>query len=234
MDTDSIFLTLADIFLLLSPEEKEALSDIQPRIDFLDFFAKEKIQPKIKSTIALIENQLNSFLGFLDMKRENIGDSVIVTGKKRYIMNVYDSEGVRYQIPKKKIMGIESVRSSTPPLCRQLIRDTIDFFFTNDNVFLIKIIDKCKKKIFQEKDLSLICFPRGVNGLEKYSDTSKTDAFYTKGTPKHVRGSLVFNKWLKEKKMESKYTSIQEGEKIKFAYLKMPNPFREEDRKSVV
>lgn len=226
-DTDSIACVLEDVFTLFTPEQNKQFNDIQERINFLDQFAQTKIQPKINQVIQSIETQLNGFSGNLSMVRENISDKVIVTGKKHYIMNVYDSKGFRYQKPKKKIMGIESVKTSTPKLCRNLINETIDYFFTADNAKLIKDVDEVRTKIYKETDLSLISFPRGVQNLEKYSLESEGKEGYASGTPIHVRGSLRFNKWIKENKLQNKYNFIQEGEKIKFAYLKMPNTFNE-------
>lgn len=227
LDTDSIGCTLEDIFNLLSEEENNQLKEIQARIDFLDFFAEQKLHPKIQEAITLIESQLNAFPGYLSMKRENIADAIIVTGKKHYIMNVFDKEGVRYQIPKKKIMGIESVKSSTPSLCRTLIKETIDYFFTHDNEYLINIIQTCKEKLFKETDLSLITFPRGVQNIKKYTYIGPGKELYTKGTPIHVRGALQYNKFIIENNLKNKYNLIQEGEKVKFAYLKLPNPLNE-------
>lgn len=224
-DTDSCAICLEDIFTLCPKEQQKLFNEnINERIDFLDFFAKTKIKPKIDQAIKEIETQLNSFPKILSMKREAIADKIIVTGKKHYIMNVFDSEGVRLSSPYKKIVGIESVRSSTPPLCRNLIKNTIDYFFTHDNDFLIKVIADSKKQLSETKDLSSICFPRGVQGLTKYYDEK---SLYTKGTPLQVRGALVFNQWIKKNNLQYKYTPIQEGDKIKFAYLKLPNPFHE-------
>lgn len=224
-DTDSIAISLEDIFTLCPKEQQKLFNEnINERIDFLDFFAANKIKPKIDQAIKDIEKQLNCFTNICSMKREAIADKIIVTGKKHYIMNVFDSEGVRFTTPYKKIVGIESVKSSTPKLCRTLIKNTIDYFFTHDNDFLIKIIEDSKKQLIATKDLASICFPRSVNGLTKYYDEK---ILYTKGTPLQVRGALVFNQWIKKNNLQYKYTPIQEGEKIKFAYLKLPNPFHE-------
>ena len=57
------------------------------------------------------------------MEREVIADRGIWTAKKRYILNVHDNEGVRYAQPKLKIMGIEAIKSSTPAICRQALKD---------------------------------------------------------------------------------------------------------------
>lgn len=228
-DTDSIGINLEDISNLFKTQCGEDFSSLEERINFLDFFSKEKILPKINSILKDIEKRFNGNEGILGMKRENICSSIIITGKKHYIMNVYDKEGIRYSEPKKKIMGIECVKSSTPQLMRNLIKETIDYFFTHSNNDLIKIINDCENKIYSEKDFSKIAFPKTVNGLKKYSSSTQTNNFlYEPKTPLHVRGSLRFNKWLKDNRLETKYSPIQEGEKIKYVYLKLPNIIKED------
>ena len=69
-----------------------------------------------------------------------------------------------------------------------------------------------------------ISFPRGCNGIANYSDKV---TLYTKGTPLHVKGAILYNHYLKEKGLDKKYPFIQEGEKIKFTYLKTPNHFKD-------
>jgi DNA polymerase elongation subunit (family B) len=157
------------------------------------------------------------------MKREAIADRGIWTAKKRYILNVHDSEGVRYSEPKLKIMGIEAVRSSTPGSCRSKIKEALKIIMKDNETTLIQFIEKFKKEFF-DMPVEDIAFPRSVNNLLEYSNSL---TIYRKGTPIHVRGSLLFNHLLEKNKLTQKYTKINEGEKIKFVYLKMPNPIRE-------
>ena len=157
------------------------------------------------------------------MKRENIADRGIWTAKKRYILNVWDSEGVRYEKPKLKVMGIESVKSSTPAPCRQMLKDAFDILMTGTEDELIKFIDDSRKK-FKSLPPEDISFPRSVSDVEKYRSVS---AIYEKGTPIHCRGALLFNHYIKERKLTNKYSLIQNGEKIKFCYLMKPNPIHE-------
>ena len=154
------------------------------------------------------------------MDRECIADKAVWTAKKRYMMQVYDSEGIRYETPKNKIMGIETTRSSTPQVVRENLKEAINLILTTDEETVIEFIDTFKNKFnnFEPED---IAFPRGVNGMNKYSNSS---TIYEKSTPIAVKGSLIYNYYIKKNKLHNKYRQIIDGDKIKFMYLKKPNP----------
>jgi DNA polymerase elongation subunit (family B) len=159
----------------------------------------------------------------MQMKRENIADRGIWTAKKRYILNVWDSEGVRYEDPKLKMMGIEAVKSSTPAPCRKMIKDALKLMMTGTEEDVIHFIDKSREE-FKKLPPEQIAFPRSVSDVQKYKSSSD---IYIKGTPIHCRGALLFNHYVKENKLTNKYSLIQNGEKIKFCYLKKPNVIHE-------
>ena len=156
------------------------------------------------------------------MKREVIADKGIWTAKKRYMLNVLDEEGFRYEEPKLKIMGIEAVKSSTPEVCRVAIKEAIRLIMNKEESDLQNFIANFKKK-FTDFEPEQIAFPRSCNNLRKYYSAS---TIFIKGTPIHIKGSLIYNYHLKDKRLDHKYPSIQEGDKIKFVLLKEPNPFK--------
>jgi DNA polymerase elongation subunit (family B) len=221
IDTDSIYLNLKN---LVTQVYKDGLpSDKSRVVDFLDKVAETKIQSVIDKSCKELREYLNARSQKMQMKRESIADKAIWTAKKRYILNVYDVEGVRYETPKLKIQGIEAVKSSTPEVCRQKIKDAIKLILTKTQSDLYKYIDDFKEQ-FKSLPPETVAFPRGCNGISTYSDNK---LIYKKGTPIHVRGALVYNRLIKDKKLDKKYPCIHEGDKIKFLYLREPNPAQE-------
>ena len=157
------------------------------------------------------------------MKRENIANKGIWTAKKRYILNVWNSEGVAYAEPKLKIMGIEAVKSSTPAACRDMIKGALKLMMTGTEDDIITYIDNCRTK-FKSLPPENVSFPRTASDVQKYKSSN---SIYIKGTPIHVRGALLFNHLIKDRKLTNKYSLIDNGEKIKFCYLTNPNPIHE-------
>ena len=218
VDTDSIYLTLDKLVCEVYPEG----SGRQKIVDFLDKVSSEKLEPYIEKCYMELAELVNAYSQKMIMKRECIADKGIWTAKKRYALNVWDNEGVRYKEPHQKIMGLEVVRSSTPSSCREAIRKALVLMLNEDNDALVDFIEQFQKE-FRNLPYEEIAFPRGCRYLNKYRDGTG----YKKGTPIHVRGALTFNKLLDEHKLTGKYPYIFDGDKIKFCYLKLPNPSRE-------
>ena len=195
----------------------------------VDFLAKVcddggPFQGELTKIFNQVSKYTNSFDQKMYMKRESICDKAIWTGKKRYILNVYDKEQVRYTKPKIKISGLEAIKSSTPSGCRVKIKEAIDIIMKGKQDDIIKLIADFRQE-FRELPIEAISFPKSVNGLEKY----KTNVgLYIKGTPVNTKGSLIYNNEIEKRGLGAKYPLIQEGEKIKYVYIKEPNPFRNE------
>lgn len=219
-DTDSIYLTL-DLLVCKTIIEQNPNAGTKQIIAFMDKVCDTKIQPFIDKAYADLASYVNAYAQKMQMKREALADKGIWTAKKRYILNVYNNEGVEYAKPKVKVMGLEMVKSSTPSFCREKLWEAIDVILSGNENDVIEFINSTREE-FKSADIPEISFPRGVNGLEKFRDKTGKSLF-EKGCPIHVRGSLLYNNLIRIKKLDKKYQSIKEGEKIKFIYLMEPN-----------
>ena len=216
-DTDSIYVTF-DTLVSKSFGNRDDVPT-EKVVNFLDQIAKDKVEPYITKCYQDLADYVRAYEQKMEMAREVIADKGIWTAKKRYILNVYDSEGVRFAEPELKIMGIEAVKSSTPEPCRDKIKEALRVIINEDEQALNKFIQSFRKE-FMKMDPERIAFPRSCNGLKKWGDRSSV---YKKGTPMHIKGSLMYNYLLNKEKVTHKYPLIQEGEKIKFIQLRTPN-----------
>lgn len=221
IDTDSIYITLGN--LVEKIYKNQLPTDKQKITTALDKFCEDKLQKIISNSCLNLKNYLNSRSQKMQMKRESIADRGIWTAKKRYILNVYDNEGVRYDLPKLKMQGIEAIKSSTPEICRDKIAEAIKIMLNKKQDDLHNFIKKFRCD-FDKLSPEDIAFPRGCNGISKYSDSTRV---YKLGTPAHTKGSIIYNNLLIKSALTKQYQTIQDGDKIKYLYLKTPNPTKD-------
>ena len=212
-DTDSVYITFEKLMDKLNPKDP---------VKFLDTICREKIEPFIDGKYAELAEYVNAYEQKMVMAREVIADKGIWTAKKRYILNVHNSEGVQYAEPKLKMMGIEAVKSSTPQVCRDKIKDSLKVIMNGSEKDLNDFIQEFRKQ-WMDMDPTAIAFPRSCNGMGKWKSSN---GVFEKGTPMHVKGALMYNFQVQQKKLDKKYPLILDGEKIKFVHLKNPNPYQ--------
>ncbi len=214
IDTDSLYVSLDDLVKKVQPNNP---------IDFLDKVCQDALEPELEKSYAELYDILGGVDNRMVMKREAIADRALWTAKKRYIMNVHDNEGVRYAEPKLKIMGIEAIKSSTPAPCREALKKIFHVIMKEDESSVQQAIEQFKN-YFKTLEPDEIAFPRGVTQVRKWQDRN---TLYKKGTPIHVRGSILYNKLVEDMQLKKKYEPINNGEKIKFLYLRQPNSIHE-------
>lgn len=218
-DTDSLMISLEKLVEKVCPKEYTN----EQIVNFLLKSITQKIQPQVDEYCVKLSNYVNSYSNSLSYKLEKICSVGVFVAKKRYALSVYSNEGVVYSEPKIKVTGLEIVKSSTPYVVREALRDCVNIILNGSELGLQEYINDFRSK-FDSFAVEEIAFPRGVNGLHKYYDSS---LLYKKGTPIHVRGSIMFNKLLKDLGLDSEFEFIKDGDKIKFCYLKVPNHSKE-------
>jgi len=222
-DTDSIYMKLGPLVNSVYGADGTVGLPKTKVIDFMDRVCEQKIQPFIDKSYQELASYVNAYAQKMQMKREGLADKGIWTAKKRYIMNVYDNEGVRYNEPDLKVMGLEMIKSSTPAAVRTKMKESIYIMIGKTEDDMHQFIHDFREE-FKKLPPEEVSFPRGLNGLAKYSDSL---SLYKMGTPIHVKGAILYNHHLERLGLTKKYPKIQEGEKVKFSYLKMPNPFKD-------
>ncbi len=237
-DTDSVYLNLEPLVNKVFKDR----SDGTKVINFMDQVYKTKLKPLLETSCQELATYTHAYAQKMNMKREALADKGIWTAKKRYVLNVIDSEGVRYREPKMLIHGLEAIKSSTPSICRDNIKAALKIILNGTESELIAFVEKFKGE-FKTLPIGDIAFPRGCNGMIKYAHKQQDiigddhrsffcdenevppSQIYDLKTPIQVKGALVYNYWLRRLKLDSQYEIIQNGEKVKFVHLKSGNMF---------
>lgn len=219
-DTDSIYVNLAPVV-----EKTFGSVDIDRHVgeQFLDKVCKTKLEQVIEQGYERLAKTMGAYRNAMTMKREKITNKSVFVAKKRYMMNTLNSEGVHYETPKVTVTGLESVRSSTPEICREKMKQSFNVIMNQGESETQQFIEEFRQEFFG-LPADVVAKTSGADNIEKWMDAR---GGYKSGCPIHIRGCILYNQFLKNKGLDSKYELIQSGDKVKFVYLKMPNPIRE-------
>ena len=217
-DTDSVYVVFDELVNKVYPDGENT----EKIVAFLDSVAKNKIEPFMDKSYQELHQYVNSYEQKMQMAREVIADKGIWTAKKRYVLNVHNSEGVQYKQAKLKVMGLEVVKSSTPAPVRAKLKEALSIIMNGNEKELNTFIQTFREE-FMNLSPEEIAYPRSVNGLDKFADTNQ---MFAKGAPIHCKGAILYNHLIKKNRLSRKYPYIQEGDKIKFINLKQPNLYQ--------
>lgn len=214
IDTDSIYVCMEPLVKAVNPSDP---------IKFMDRACEEKFVPILAKGYDDLYKHMNAFDSRMVMAREVLADRAAWRGKKQYIVNVHNNEGVQYAEPKLKVMGLESVKSSTPQIVRDKFKKAYKIILTGSEEELQRFVSDFAEE-FRKLPPHEVSFPRGVSEIDKWKDPV---TLYKKGCPIHVRGSILFNDQAKKAGLDKTMELIKNGSKVKFCYMKLPNPVRE-------
>ena len=222
----------------------------EQKLKFLDVLGEKVLHPYIEKSYKELGDYMNAFAYKFKMKRENIINSMVSVAAKSYVMEVYNSEGVQYTLenPYMKIMGLLLVKSSTPKVIRDALRDALPIMLHGTEAQMQDYIVQ-QRENYKNFTVEEIAFPRGITNLKKYDPAAVRKAIplmnsddaakaqkaleagndvYVGGTPIHARASLIHNQLIDKLKLNGERTKITDGDKVKFVYLRTPNPLHED------
>ncbi len=219
-DTDSSFLSFDGIVNKFLPKNIST----EKTVGLLQKIVTDKIQPEIDNICGHINNYINIYKPTISYKLEKICSIGVFVAKKRYAVMVYSNEGVVYAEPQIKVTGLQIVQKSTPAIVRKALKKCLSYIMNNQKEELVDYVNDYFHE-YKKYDVNTIAISRSVNGIVKYSDDVK---LYKKGTPINTRGCILYNTLLLQKGLNKIYEEIKDGDKIKYCYLRLPNPLRED------
>lgn len=212
-DTDSVYVEMGPLVsnLDVSPREK---------LEIVGKFSRNCIKPTIEKSHIELAQRMGCKENLIQMNVETISNRAIWRASKIYILNLVEDDGLMLDEPKLKLKGIEAIRSSTPRIVRDAIKKALKIIMNGEEKELIDFV-KQFQETFENSPFEDVAFPRSISGLTKYYDPSTV---YKKGTPIQVKGALLYNYLLERKSLTGDYPLIHNSDKIKFCYLREPNP----------
>ena len=206
-----------DEFLKAHPDA--TLSEI---VDFCDKFENKVVEPRIQENIDEFCYKLNALdKSKCGAKKEIVADRMLLLKKKKYLCRLRENEATIFpeDSPKTKAMGVELIKSSTPKFSIKYMSEALPILFDGTENELRAWFEKCKAQ-FLKADISDIAAVTTVNCIDY---NLRKDV----GIPQNSRASILYNEFIKRNKLESSFNLIQAGDKVKYVFLKTPNPLGE-------
>lgn len=149
--------------------------------------------------------------------REIVSDRGIFVDKKRYILHITDNEGEK--VDKLKVMGVDTKKTTLPVEVSKTLNSFVERFLKGEDwdVIAHDIVDY-KDELENTDDIMTIGLPKGVKGVEEYTQNMKVYGENTR-LPGHVAASIHYNRCLVEYD-DKESIPISSGMKIKVFYLK--------------
>ena len=226
-DTDSAIFTFEPFLIKKFGKDYKLKLNDEDIINECKIYIKkysDKLNNKYLNKLAKTNFNINNHK--FNWKTENILKSALWTGKRRYAQFIIEKEGV--QVEELDTKGLEVMKSNSNPLFKKFGEQFIkDILFGKPKKELDKSITDLYKQI-KEKPPLQIGKPSGVSYIKKciarQPGPGEIFSEFALNTKENSKAAIIYNDLLKFKKLDKKYESIIEGDKISIFNLKQ-NPY---------
>tara|TARA_B100000497_G_scaffold69329_1_gene78107 strand:- start:1024 stop:1689 length:666 start_codon:yes stop_codon:yes gene_type:complete len=161
------------------------------------------------------------------MKTECVIRSAYFRAPRRYAQWITKQEGIDKE--SLDVKGLEYKKSNFPKLFGNFFKKALeDVLKGTEKEEIDERILKFKKKILNDMPIAALGNPTGVKTLNKYTERKPLGGeMFTvirKGAPAAVRATIRYNDLLKYWKLDKNHSTIVQGDKVKWIYLKK-NPY---------
>lgn len=215
-DTDSIIVSIDDVLNTVNSSITDENGDLTKEFKDIEDKFSYNLNKRVQEWAIETYNTADCRFEF---KRESACPKAIWVGKKHYVMNIKNSEGVK--MDKLKYKGLSVVKSTFSESTKNIIKDIVKGIFSSQDR---EKADKQFFKYYEEffnMSINDIAVRSNIKVLKDYT----SNGFNTqKGCPRHVKWSVYYNEIVKKLGLDNKYPLIEEGKKIKLVYVK-PNKY---------
>jgi hypothetical protein len=226
-DTDSIYMHAEPIlrhrhsnFDEMNAEEKD---------NALENIAMEYEGVVTKSYDKLAKEVFRSDEHRLEMKTECVIRSAYFRATRRYAQWITKQEGIKKE--SLDVKGLEFKKANFPPVLGKFFKSAlVDVLKGATQAEIDDRLKKFKKQILDGTiPLTQLGNPQAVKKLNKYTErkarAGEMFSVIGKGAPAAVKACIIYNDLLRFWKLHKNHSSISQGDKIKWIYLKQ-NPYQ--------
>lgn len=198
-DTDSSYTTYGNFFRCFTKEYQDKYKEDSDKIKWILKFNKEFLDKQNNEWCREIYNPRHGN-NVHEFELETISRSAIYIKKKNYLKGISFKKGKFFDTPKIDGTGIELIKSTTPKLCRKILKDmTNSLMFEYDpedkENYMIYFNDKLSsyRKEFYNAEYEDISQSVGVGEYKKYVINDKDALLFASKAPVSVKAIARYN-----------------------------------------
>jgi len=223
---NSVYITFGTFFKAMTPEYQKKYESDKAKLDWILKYNKE-FQDQLNNKWC--EEIYGPRFGhnIHEFELETVSKAGIYLAKKKYLKGLAFSKGNFYETPKVSGTGIEIIKSTTPKLCRKILKELMnDLMFNYKEDFRKEYILEFNTKLaqyreeFYNADVEDISQSVGIGNYKKYVTDDKDKLILEMRCPPGIQATARYN-YLAHKNNEDNLYMV--SGKIKYYNIRVGN-----------